>query len=269
MGKTIFGLNLANTNPSIDIVRPPARVAIFGLASDYGCQLQITNVEEHLLEVLGMFELVYWQLVSSQHVPDDYDIAVVEGAVCTEEDVQLAREIRKTAKVVIAIGACAVTGGIPGLAADDPQERIQEVYGQIPVPAARSVTPRPLSDVIDVDFEVFGCPIEPADFVATLQRALLGGFARDKQATLCGTCRLNENECFIQQGTLCLGLVTRSGCGARCVAEGGPCTGCRGMSEHANIPSARAIVTEAGIDPEAFDTCLEVFNTVALNDDRG
>ena len=41
------------------------------------------------------------------------------------------------------------------------------------------------------------------------------------------------------------------------------------MSEHANIPSARTIVTEAGIDPEAFDTCLEVFNTVALNDDRG
>ena len=220
MQEKIFGLNLANTNPNIDIQKQPARVAIFGLASDYGCQLQITNVEEHLLDILGMFDLVYWQLVSSEQLPTEYDIAVVEGAVCTEEDAALAREIRNTARVVIAIGACAVTGGIPGMASKDPKKRLEDVYGKIPFTATASERPRALSDVIDVDFVVPGCPIESLDFVAVLQRALLGGKPTTTQTTLCGSCRLNENTCFIQEGTLCLGLVTRAGCGARCVAEG-------------------------------------------------
>lgn len=264
MQERIFGLNLANVNPTMDIEKQPARVAIFGLASDYGCQLQITNVEDHLLDILGMFDLVYWQLASSGEVPDEYDIAIVEGAVCTAEDVELIKEIRSKAQVVIAIGACAVTGGIPGMATDGQQQRLEEVYGQIPQPASRFEAPHPLSDIIDVDFIVPGCPIESLDFVAVLQRALLGGMPRTQQRTLCGSCRLRENECFIQRGTLCMGLVTRAGCDARCVAEGRPCNGCRGLSEQANIDSARKIIGDAGIDPASFDKGLEVFSTVTL-----
>lgn len=264
MAGKIFGLNLENTNPNIDVVKKPARVAIFALASDYGCQLQITNVEEHLLDVLGMFELVYWQLASSEEMPDDYDVAIVEGAVCTAEDEQLLRRIRLTADVVIAIGACAITGGIPGMATDGQKARIEDVYGSVPQPSVGFQAPRPISDFVDVDFEVAGCPIEPLEFVSVLQRALLGSKPRDHHSTLCGSCRLNENECFIQDGTLCMGLVTRTGCDARCVADGRPCSGCRGLADAANVPSARAIVEAAGLDLSEFDRRLELFNAAGM-----
>jgi sulfhydrogenase subunit delta len=264
MAGKIYGLNLENPNPNIEIKKEPARVAIFALASDYGCQLQITNVEDHLLEVLGTFELVYWQLVSSDDVPEDYDIAIIEGAVCTAEHEQLVRDIRARAQVVIAIGACAITGGVPGMASDGQKGRLESIYGVIPAPAADFQTPRPVSDFIDIDFLVPGCPIESLDFIAVLQRALLGCRPHDRHTTMCGSCRLNENECFLQNGVLCLGLVTRSGCDARCVAAGRPCNGCRGLSDDANIASARTIVEASGLDVAEFDKRLEIFSTAAL-----
>ena len=56
----------------------PPRVVVVGLASCFGCQLQITNVEEHLLDVLGQIDLRYWQLTSSEPMPDAFDVAVIE-----------------------------------------------------------------------------------------------------------------------------------------------------------------------------------------------
>lgn len=40
------------------------RVVVVGLASDFGCQVQMTNIEDHLLDVLGLIDLAYWQLAS-------------------------------------------------------------------------------------------------------------------------------------------------------------------------------------------------------------
>ena len=67
-----------------DAPRAP-RVVFAGLASCFGCQINITNIEEHLLAVLGQIDLAYWQLTSSAPMPDEFDVAVVEGAVTTEE----------------------------------------------------------------------------------------------------------------------------------------------------------------------------------------
>ena len=67
------------------------RVVVVGLASCFGCQLQITNGEEHLLDVLGQIDLSYWQLASSDPMPDEFDVAIVEGAVTTEESEASAR----------------------------------------------------------------------------------------------------------------------------------------------------------------------------------
>ena len=62
------------------------RVVVLGLASCFGCQLQITNAESHLLDIVGQIDLRYWQLASSAPEPEgDVDVVVVEGAVTTEE----------------------------------------------------------------------------------------------------------------------------------------------------------------------------------------
>lgn len=75
------------------------RVVVVGLASCFGCQLQITNVEEHLTDVLGQIDLRYWQLASSEPMPEEFDVAVIEGAVTTEESEATVRKLDRKSVV--------------------------------------------------------------------------------------------------------------------------------------------------------------------------
>ena len=84
------------------------RVVVVGLASCFGCQLQITNAEAHLLDVLGQIDLRYWQLASSDPMPEDFDVAIIEGAVTTEESEATVRSLREKAGAIIAVGACPI-----------------------------------------------------------------------------------------------------------------------------------------------------------------
>lgn len=240
----------------------PPRVVVVGLASCFGCQLQITNVEAHLLDVLGQIDLRYWQLASSDPMPEEFDVAVIEGTVTTEESEATVRKLREKAKAVITIGACATTAGIPGMAAANFLERPSQVYDHVPNACGEMITPRPVGAVIDVDFEVRACPIDSYDFIDVLQRALYGSNKATTTKTMCGECKRNETNCFFEAGTLCLGLVTTAGCGAKCVNLGRPCNGCRGVSPDANLAAARAACDTYDVSLQDFNQALEMFNQV-------
>ena len=254
---------MTNANGQRPLRRGPAaapRVVVAGLASCFGCQLQITNAEAHLVDVLGQIDVRYWQLASSDPMPEEFDVAVVEGAVTTEEAERLVRTLRERARVLIAIGACATTAGIPGMAAAGFIERPRQVYEHVPAACGDMIAPRAVGAVVDVDFEVRSCPVDSLDFVDVLQRALYGSNKAVPTRTMCGDCKRNETECFFGKETLCLGLVTRAGCGARCVDRGRPCDGCRGLSPDANLESARAACGRYGVPASDFDRALEMFN---------
>lgn len=238
------------------------RVVVVGLASCFGCQLQITNVETHLLEILGQIDLRYWQLASSEPMPNEFDVAVIEGAVTTQEAVQSLRSIRDVAKSVISIGSCAVTAGIPGMAAASFESRLGQVYSDVPAQCDDIISPVPVSSIIDVDYEVRCCPIDSFEFLEVLQKALYGSNRFVSTQTMCGDCKRNESSCFFGQGRLCLGLVTVAGCGARCVNLGRPCNGCRGLSPDANLEAARLSCKKYGVSVDDFNKALEMFNQV-------
>lgn len=235
------------------------RVVIVGLASCFGCQLQITNDERHLTDVLGQIDLRYWQLATSAEMPRDFDVAVIEGAVTTEEAVEVVRALREEASVVIAAGTCAVCGGIPGMAAGGLAERAADVYGSVPGACGDMLAARPVSAIVDVDYEVRACPIEPAEFVDVLQRVVHGSNKLPATSVLCGECKRGGTDCFFGSSTLCLGLVTQAGCGAKCPGLGRPCNGCRGISSDANLASARAVCEGYGVPVADFDEALELF----------
>ena len=244
------------------------RVVLVGLASCFGCQINITNAEKYLMDVLGQIDMQYWQLTSSEPMPEDIDVAVIEGAVTTKEAEEVVKDLRERAKVVITIGACAETAGIPGLASSNYDERQADVYGDS-VPAIVSddaFVPRRVSDVIEVDRKVLCCPIDPFDFAATLQSALYGNNIYKRTSTLCGECKRNERGCFYSDGQICMGLVTMSGCGAKCPNLGRPCNGCAGLSPDANVESARRAAQSTGSDPQIFESALEIFNMVEIGD---
>jgi len=238
-------------------------VVFLSLASDFGCQVQITNFPE-LLEMLGTFNLSYWQLATSAHMPDEYDIAVIEGACTTKEHVELLEKVRATAKVVIIVGACACTGGIPSIALNgDLEEGLKLVYGEAAGKVAWGhIPPRPIGAVIDVDFKVLGCPVNPDEFSYVLQRALLGLVDNVHRETMCASCKINENSCFYAQGKVCLGLVTAAGCESFCINRGRACTGCRGIAADANMKAAREFAAKYTLEQE-FLNGLEIYNSHA------
>ncbi len=246
------------------------RVVVIGLASDFGCQVQMTNIEDHLLDVLGLIDLTYWQLASSGHLPAEYDVAIVEGAVTTEAHVEALRRVRETAGAVIAVGACAITGGIPAIAsAGELADRYGCVYGEGGAEVACGrIAPMPVTAVIDVDYRVPGCPLDTDEFLRVLSRALQGLSGRIPEEPLCAACKTRENICFHDRGELCLGLVTRTGCGAKCVSLGRACTGCRGIAADANLDAAYALLASRGIPAEEFTRRLSLYNTLEEGCDR-
>jgi coenzyme F420-reducing hydrogenase gamma subunit len=224
----------------------------------------MTNMDDQLLAVLGQFELSYWQLASSGHLPEEFDVAVIEGAVTTQDHIDLLKRVRATADTVILIGACAVTGGIPGLAAQGFEERLACVYGEDGslLECAVGLSPLPVDRIIDVDYRVPGCPIQPAELVAVLQRALMGLSDRLNREPMCASCKVQENACFYERGIVCLGMITRAGCNAKCITLGRPCTGCRGIAEDASLESARQVLVDRGIEPSRLAIALELYNAL-------
>lgn len=241
---------------------PIPKVVFVGFASCFGCQINITNIEPYLVDILGQIDMRYWQLTSSEPMPEDFDVAVIEGAITTKSAEETARAVRGIADSVITIGACAKTSGIPGIASRDYGKRANEVYGEdVPrIVAEDAYEPRSVSEVIDVDFEVPCCPIDPYDFVEVLQSALRGSNQYGRTQTLCGECKQNEKGCFYGRGVICMGLITQSGCGARCPSLGRPCNGCAGMSKDANIDVAYRVVERAGVDRDLFGEIVGIFN---------
>ena len=243
------------------------RVVVIGLASCFGCQLQITNAESCLVDVMGQVDMKYWQLTSSDPMPDDFDIAIIEGAVTTEQARDTVLQARSKARAVITVGACAATAGIPGLAVEGTGQRAVDVYADaVPAACGDMIAPASVPSIIPVDAQVRCCPIDPYDFIDTLQRVLHGSNRSVPTKTLCGDCKENGWGCFYERGKLCLGLVTRAGCGARCPNLGRACNGCAGLSPDANLDSARQACRAYGVDVDRFDAALRLFNNVPASD---
>ena len=245
------------------------RVVLVGLASCFGCRINITNVEKHLMDVLGQIDMRYWQLTSSDPMPDDIDVAVIEGAVTTEEAKRTVEDLRSRAGVVMTI-----KGRAPTLQASPASRRAPTTGASTRCTAStfprssrtsRS-SRRPSTTWLRSTTRSRARPIDPMDFVKTLQSALYGSNVYRHSSTLCGECKRNERGCFFGRETLCLGLVTRSGCGARCPNLGRPCNGCAGLSPDANVESARRAAEKSNVDVRAFDSALEIFNMTGMGE---
>lgn len=140
------------------------KVVHLQLSSCCGCLISLTDTYEKLLDVLGKIELIYCQTIMDEREIKECDIALVEGSVCLEDhhSVELAKEIREKAKIVVALGACAAFGGVTRFCKGN----------QPPKPVHTSFLP--LSRVIKVDLAIPGCPPSPEQIVRVIEAALSG-----------------------------------------------------------------------------------------------
>jgi len=151
------------------------RVAIFDFASCEGCELQIANLEEDILEVIDRVDIVSFREVMKEH-SDDYDVAFIEGSIHRPIDEERLRAIRARAKILIAMGDCACTGCVNKLRNDwSPEDARKEVYPD----AAKQMEDnkffelfptKAVDEVVDVDFYIRGCPIRKDQFLYYVRR---------------------------------------------------------------------------------------------------
>ena len=145
------------------------RVATTSLAGCCGCHMSFLDIDERLFELLEHIEFDRTPLNDIKHC-GPCDIGLVEGGICNAENVHVLREFRNNCKALIALGACAVTGGLPAQRNHlDLANCLQEVYvtdlglskggipndPELPLPLDKV---HPIHEVVKVDYFIPGCP---------------------------------------------------------------------------------------------------------------
>ncbi len=238
------------------------RIAIFDFACCEGCQLQIVNLEEEILDLLGVADVVEWrEAISDQS--DKYDIAIIEGSITRPEDEERIKKIREKAGVLIALGACATTGGINKLKNNFKLNDVKQyVYADnADMPHLDTAATKAVDEVVKVDFKVHGCPIDRSEFTYIVRSLLLGKTPEIPDYPVCVECKAKGNPCLWEDGQVCLGPVVRAGCGARCPSSGFRCFGCRGYVDNPNVDAAKEVINKYGLDVDDLKTKMVLFGS--------
>jgi NAD-reducing hydrogenase small subunit len=161
-----------------------AKVATMWLDGCSGCHMSILDIDEALASIAPKIDLVYGPLVDAQEMPEDVDVAIVEGAVSSQEDYEKIHRLRERARLLVALGDCAVTSNVPAMRNPIPVKKLLErIYlegvdekPRIPTESVPPLLKRvlPLHEVVKVDLFVPGCP-PPAAAIAYVLGELLNG----------------------------------------------------------------------------------------------
>ena len=170
------------------------RVAIFDFACCEGCQLQIVNLEEEILDLISAVDVVEWREAMSEK-SHEYDIAIVEGSITRPEDEEKLWLIRSRAKILIAFGACATIGGINKLKNNFDLDEVKKcVYGDdASKPHLHTEMTKAIDEVVEVDYKIPGCPIEPKEFTAIVRALLIGKNPEIPEYPVCVECKAKGN----------------------------------------------------------------------------
>ena len=227
------------------------RVAVFKMASCDGCQLQLLDAEEALLDLAGAIDIVNFAEASSDMRPGPYDVTLVEGSISAPEQLEQIREIRGQSRFLVTIGACATSGGVQALRnLKDVGTFVRTVY-PTPEYVKTLETSTPVADHVRVDLELTGCPIDRGQLLGVLAALLAGAIPWLSTAPVCIECKRRGYVCvMVAKGEPCLGPATRTGCGALCPAFGRGCYGCFGPSQPPNTDALGKRFVELGLTPK-------------------
>jgi sulfhydrogenase subunit delta len=239
---------------SIEPKRP--RIAVFDFTCCEGCELQLANKEETLVDFLKAIEVVNFREISSAR-GSDYEVALVEGSISRSDEIERLLQIRQQAKLLVAFGTCACFGGVNRMKnAFDLAEANREVYGDRP---QETLPVRPIKHYVKVDLEVPGCPVNKSEVERIVQHLMMEIPFQFPVYPVCVECKQRYTTCMFDRGHLCLGPITRAGCNAPCPAGGLGCWGCRGPAADPNYPEFFALAHEFGFSDREIRERMSFF----------
>lgn len=172
-----------------------ARVATASLAGCFGCHMAILDMDERLIDLMARVEIDRSPLTDKKRFTRRCDIGIIEGGCCNEENVHVLQDFRRNCDVLIAIGQCAIMGGLPAMRnaimhSEEPlRECLEEAFitgryirnttHNIPNDPALPLLldeVYPCSAVVEIDHTIPGCAPEGPLIYDTLVKLLDGRF---------------------------------------------------------------------------------------------
>jgi F420-non-reducing hydrogenase small subunit len=287
------------------------KLAIYWAASCGGCEIAVTNMNEKILDLDAALDFMFCPCLLDTKRKDvealpDGAIAVTffNGALRTEENVEMANLLRRKSQLLVAFGSCAKGGCIPALANfTTKDELLRTIYIDSPsvdnpegiIPSGTTGFPegdihlsaflgrvKHLAQEVEVDYFIPGCPPESHQIWNVIETILSGDLPPRGSTIGCGTltvcddCDRNKEDkritafrrnyefypepkvCLLEQGLLCLGIATRSGCGAPCTKANMPCTGCYGAPDGISDQGAKMVA--------ALGSVMDIGDTSGLSE---
>ena len=165
-------------------------VATTSLAGCFGCHMSFLDIDERLLDLIELVEFNKSPLDDIKTFTKDCDIGLIEGGCCNDENVHVLMEFRRRCKTLVALGECAIMGGLPAMRNTiSLQECLDEAYRLGPTVADSNPgriipcdpdIPRilnrvyPCHEVVQIDYFLPGCPPN-ADLIWDALTSLLAG----------------------------------------------------------------------------------------------
>jgi coenzyme F420-reducing hydrogenase gamma subunit len=194
-------------------------------------------------------------------LPPPYDIGLVEGSISTPEEEVRIRQVRRDCKMLVAIGACATSGGIQALRNwSDVDDYVRTVYARPDFIQTLKLS-TPIAEHVPVDFELRGCPINKKHLIELISAFLAGRRPNIPTYSVCLECKRRGNICLpVANGVPCLGPVTQAGCEALCPRYGRGCFGCYGPMENANCAALTSQLRTLGETDSQITRHFRSFN---------
>ncbi|HJW71817.1 MAG TPA: hypothetical protein VJ486_03095 [Geothrix sp.] len=146
------------------------KVATCSLAGCFGCHMSLLDIDERFIDLLELVEFDRSPIDDIKHISQPVDLGLIEGGVCNAENVHVLLEFRKMCKVLVAVGECAITGGIPSMRNSfSLKQCLEEAYirgvgvefAHVPddpeLPLLLDKV-RPLHHIVKIDYFLPGCP---------------------------------------------------------------------------------------------------------------
>lgn len=174
---------------NLDSFQTKLRVGTIWLDGCSGCHMSFLDMDERIIELAQYIDIIYSPYVDAKEIPENIDLFIVEGAISTDHDLKIIKEIRKNSKKILALGDCAITGNISAmknLVGTDAS--LEKGYfdladlnkGKYP----KKIVPKlldkviPLNEAIDIEYFVPGCPT-PADAIYEVIKGVIQGVEVD------------------------------------------------------------------------------------------
>lgn len=163
-------------------------IATTSLAGCFGCHMSLLDIDEELVDVLEVVEISKSPLTDFKKFTKRCDVGLIEGGCCNDENVEVLRAFRANCDILVAIGECAIWGGLPAMRnLVSLEECLNEAYGHATSDVeGGKVFPHDedlpeildrvygCNEVVEIDYYIPGCPPDASHIWKVLKNILFG-----------------------------------------------------------------------------------------------